>query len=463
MTLRELMKLCRENIVALCVATVLGLLAATGYLFTVKPAYQSTAIAYVGVDMASINNNGTNVGSYVSASQLALQKAQAIVPLFNDRSTAELVKKRTESGQTVGEIASALRVTYKPGTLTISVTAKSFSEKQAQILADAAVESTAERVASLEGENSPVRVKLMSSATLSPAVISPKKTRVLGSGVVFGLALGFLFVLLRRILDTKVRSEEDIKGITAKPVLALLPDSQTIARNGGQVEDDGSLEYIRKLRTSLRYSKIDGEVRTILFTSAMPGEGKSSTALSLARVLAMAGRKVILVDADLRRPTVQRSLGLSSPIGLSQLLAGVVPLESVLQESGVAGLKVIAAGDLVPNPSELLGSNRMKELLKLLGTDHTVIIDGPPLLPVTDSVLLAGTADATVLVVKAGVATREDVARSVGFVESSGGYLAGLVLNRVSKRELAKYGYSAKYGYGYAPHEQKAAGKRHRK
>lgn len=454
MTLKDLLRICRENFVVLIIATVVGLAGAFGYLAITKPTYTATATAYVTVNVSDVNQ--TAVGNFTSASQLALQKTQAYVPLFSDRSTAEVVKSKLGLPESSSAIASRLKATAKQNTLTVSVSATADSAELSQRIADTAVEATSDRVTALEGQNSPVRVQLMSSATLSTPAKSPAKTTTLGLGLIVGLLVGIAIAVLRAALDVKIYKDTDLKRVSELPVLTTLPESTTIARTDTSGVDDGSLEYIRKLRTGLQYAQVDGDVRSILFTSSMPAEGKSSVALALARVMAMAGNNVVLIDADLRRPTVHRSFGLSNPIGLSQLLAGTVDLDSAVCATDTRGLFIIPAGDIVPNPSELLGSNRMKDLLKVLRKHYIVIIDGPPLLPVTDSALVANSVDLTVLVVRAGQTKFDEVARSIDLLTGTGGALAGFVLNRAKTREMAKY------GYGYAPDEIKEQRRRTR-
>lgn len=453
LTGKDILKILAQNYLVLLVSALLGIVGGFGYYKMAKPVYSASATAYVSVDVADVQNSNS-VGSYVSASQLTLQKAQAFLPLFSDRGTAQIIKEQNNLAESPSAIAGSLKATAKSGTFTIIVTAKAATALKAQRLADASIDATSKRVEMLEGDKSPVKIKLLSSATSSAPSVSPKESEALLLGFLAGLAVGIVVVILRATLDTKIRGEDDIKALTDKSILALFPESDTISRKGQPNEDDGAVEVVRKLRTALTYSNVDGDMRSILFTSSLPGEGKSSISLALAKVFAMAGREVILVDCDLRRPTVHRSLGLASPVGLSQVLADAVTLDYAIQESGIPGLKVIVAGQIVPNPSELLGSKKMKNLITELSKRYIVIMDGPPLLPVTDSLVLAGIADSSVLVARANTISKDSVRKSLELLGRSCNHLAGVVINCVKPREMSKYGYSSKYGYGYAPHEQ---------
>ena len=196
---------------------------------------------------------------------------------------------------------------------------------------------------------------------------------------------------------------------------------------------------------------VDREMKILVVSSPMQGDGKSSVSSSLARVMALSEQDVILVDADLRRPTVKDTFEVSGAIGLSQLLAGTASLEQALVQTAVPGLKVLPGGDIPPNPSELLGSQRMAELLTYLAQDHVVIVDAPPVLPVTDAVILSKVADGLVMVVQAGRTTQDQLRMAVNNVVQGGGQVAGVVLNCVTSSRLDRIRYGdSEYDYGYS-------------
>jgi capsular exopolysaccharide synthesis family protein len=210
------------------------------------------------------------------------------------------------------------------------------------------------------------------------------------------------------------------------------------------------------LRTNLRFADVDNPPRTIVVTSSMPGEGKSTSACNLALTLALTGSKVVLVEADLRKPRVCEYLGLDSGAGLTNVLAGQNTLDDVLVSWRRGTLTVLPSGPVPPNPSELLGSQHMGNLVKALsaGFDY-VVIDTPPLLPVTDAAVLATLTDGALLIARHGKTSRDDVERAARSLEAVNARLLGTVLNAVPLR-ASGYGYG--YGYGYA--EDKPAGGR---
>ncbi|WP_269471516.1 CpsD/CapB family tyrosine-protein kinase [Acidipropionibacterium jensenii] len=218
---------------------------------------------------------------------------------------------------------------------------------------------------------------------------------------------------------------------------------------------------MRKLRTNLRYTNIDHQARVILVTSPLQGDGKSSVAAGLAKVMAVAGDDVVLVDTDLRRPSMAGTYDLRGPLGLLQVLIGSAPVESTLHSTGIPGLSVLPAFDTPPNPSELLGSARMADLVKHLARNHNVILDAPPVLPVTDAVVLSHLADAIVVVASAGHTRAEQLEHAIASLKHGEGRIAGVVLNRAASSKLARLRYGdAEYGYEYSKSEYTSAQKR---
>ena len=277
--------------------------------------------------------------------------------------------------------------------------------------------------------------------------IRPRKTMNTAlAGVVGGmLAMGVAFLV--EYLDDTVKTPEDISralGLDTLGVIGKLAKGTeelvAVARPLSPVS-----EAFRVLRTNIRFSSVDKPIRTLLVTSAGPTEGKSTTAANLAAVMAQAGLKVIVVDADLRRPRLHQMFGIHPRGGLTgSLLEGT--MDGRLQPSQIEGLAVLPAGDRPPNPSELLGSRRLRELLGLL-TQHVdvVVIDSPPVLPVTDAAVLAQNVDGVLLVVDAGETRRGIAQHAVESLRQVGANVIGVVLNRVSTGKGGYYHYQEYY------------------
>jgi capsular exopolysaccharide synthesis family protein len=241
------------------------------------------------------------------------------------------------------------------------------------------------------------------------------------------------------MLDTRVRGLADVERTVGAGILGTFStdasvESQPLVTQGDQFSHRA--ESFRQLRTHLHFTNLDGGSQTVVVSSAIPGEGKTSTAVNLAIMLAESGTSVLLVDADLRRPRVASTLGLEGSVGLSGVLSHTVELEDAIQPWGRGGaLHVLASGRSAPNPSELLGSPTMEKLIARLETDYeVVIIDAPPLLPVTDPAVLGSMSSGVVLVVSAdGRTNRTDVAQAVANLESVKARLLGVVVNRLER------------------------------
>ncbi len=301
---------------------------------------------------------------------------------------------------------------------------------------------------------------------------APNRLRNIGLAAILGLILGMTIAVGRMRLDHRFTRPDDIQkaGYT---LLGTIPDFSDLIRKdfggaefvpvGGRQLDSRLIallnpmatasETYRALRTSVQFSRPDAVVQTILVTSASPGEGKSVTSANLALVMAQSGRRVLLIDCDLRRPTVHKKFGIPREPGLSHVLfsdAGVDP-DALAQPAD--DLWVMPAGQIVPNPSELLGSKRMRDLLESLRDQFDIVIlDAPPVHAATDAVLLSTQADATIVVCRAGSTRDFDLESAVSALASVGSRTIGVVFNGfdVSKSYGYKYRYAYRYGSDYA-------------
>jgi len=201
-------------------------------------------------------------------------------------------------------------------------------------------------------------------------------------------------------------------------------------------------EQYRTIRTNIQFASVDKEIKSITVTSSGPAEGKSTTIANLAVVFAQQGKKVLLIDADLRRPTAHYMLQLPNTIGLTNILTKQVSLKEAIRETDVEGLFAITSGPLPPNPAELLGSASMEQLIKEV-TDlfDIVLFDTPPLLAVTDAQVMADKTDGTILVVSSGRTDREEAKKAKALVESTKGKLLGAILNNKKQDKSTHYYY----------------------
>lgn len=290
----------------------------------------------------------------------------------------------------------------------------------------------------------------------------PNKPRVLAMSMVLGVFLGFGAALLRNWLDHRLRSIEEISEVLGLPVLGAVPHMQDVKKPeavGRIVEFDPSsqmAEAYRAIRTALYFGGGKGRIKTVLVTSPAPSDGKSTSCSNLAIAMAQAGQKVLLVDADLRRPSQQYIWQIDVDArGLTDVLSGHQTLTSAIRTTSVAKLDVLPCGTVPPNPSEVLNSQAFSDVLdELSGMYDYVLLDAPPVMPVTDAHILGAMADATVLVLRADVSSRRPSRQAVETLLKVGTQIIGTVVNDVPTGK-GNYGYY--YGnhyYGYARSEQ---------
>ena len=321
------------------------------------------------------------------------------------------------------------------------------------------------RTASVQAGLESLEVDIVDQALppASPALSS--KSTVIFISLLFGIMAGVALAFLLESLDTGLRSIAEIEAITELPSLAIIPkarrsaaeNSETIStaqRNISVLTQPKSqfAEAIRSLRTSLLLSTTGKPPKFILFTSATPSEGKTTTASNLACVLAQGDTSVLLIDADLRRPNVHHRFGLNGKVGVTTLLTGSTTLENTVQRvPEVPNLHILPSGPVPPFPTEMLTSQAMDELLEQCGKLYThVVIDSPPILSVTDSILLARKANAVALVIRHGKSSKHVVRRARDLLLRAGAPITGIVLNAVDLNAPEYYGYYGYSGYSYS-------------
>jgi capsular exopolysaccharide synthesis family protein len=268
--------------------------------------------------------------------------------------------------------------------------------------------------------------------------------RDLALGLALGLLLGAAYAVARDLLDRRLRTAEDVADRFDVTVVGAVPTFDGRAESPSLVPslqhpvvDRVAGEAFRKLRSNLTYMDVDDPPRSIVVTSPKAGDGKSTVAVNLAAAVAASGEPVVLVDADLRHPSVAESLGLVEGVGLTDVIVGRIPLQEALQtvRTGDDDFKVLAAGRVPPNPSELLGSKVMGGVLETLLRSALVILDAPPLLPVTDAAVLSRRADGALVVISAGRTVDNELGAALAELGGVHGRVLGVILNRVPRGE----------------------------
>lgn len=347
------------------------------------------------------------------------------------------------------DLSDALNVTVAADTTILVIAATDEDPVLARDIANAAATQLSDTVSGLSPERpdgtETVRATMLSEAQVANSPSSPSTSRNLALGLVLGLMLGVGVALLREILDTKVRDESDISAVTDVTPLATVPIDESATDHPVFMHDDSRslrAEAIRRLRTNLQFVDFGDRPSSIVVTSSVPAEGKTTTAINLAASLADAGARVILVDADLRRPSIAKYMGFEGRVGLTTVLIGRANVEDVAQPWQGTSLDVLPSGQVPPNPSELLGSRAMSRLLTELAASYDVIvIDSPPLLPVTDAAILSKMAGGTLVVAGADRLQKQQLRASLESLEQVDAHVLGIVLNKAQRKDRDRYAY----------------------
>ncbi|MGG5260592.1 polysaccharide biosynthesis tyrosine autokinase [Phycicoccus avicenniae] len=350
-------------------------------------------------------------------------------------------------------VARQVTATTPPDTVLIEVAVRDSDPERARAIGTAIAAEFPAAVSELESpqgaKSSPVKVTVVQPPTTPAGPVSPKPLRNVALGAVLGLLLGLGLAVLRQVLDKGIKTADDVKQITDAPILGAIQHDPDAQKRPLIVEVDPRsprAEAFRALRTNLQFVDAANHPRTLVVTSSLAGEGKSTLTANLALTMAQAGARVCLIEADLRRPKVLEYMGLEGSVGLTDALIDKADVIDVIQPYGGTNLWVLGAGRIPPNPSELLGSSSMQSLLQnLVRRFDYVIIDAPPTLPVTDAVVLSKLADGAIVVAGSGLVDRDQLAHTLETLASVDGKVLGVVMNRVPPRGAGTYG----YGYSY--------------
>ena len=295
-------------------------------------------------------------------------------------------------------------------------------------------------------------VFVVDTATLPGGPSSPNMSRALFMALVLGLAAGVAAAFGLEYLDDTLRSPDDVERALGLATLGIIPKLEPGRSPQDELADPRShmAEAYRSLCTTLQLSTERGLPKTLLVTSAGPGEGKSTTSMTIARHFANIGLKVLLIDADLRKPSLHTKLNLDGSLGLSTYLTGAAEPPKLLQRTDVPNLAFMASGPLPPNAADLLGSSRLMSLLSVgLEVFDFIVVDSPPVMGLADAPLLSSAVGSTIFVVGAGQVRTKLVRAAIKRLQFSRGSVIGTVMTRFDARSAYGYGYGQGYGYGY--------------
>jgi capsular exopolysaccharide synthesis family protein len=425
--------------------TMLCLSAAVLATLAASPVYEARAQLFVSTA------GSADASSLLQGSDFTQQRVKSYADIVTSPQVLEPVVKRLGLETTAVELADRIVANVPLDTVLINVTVRDGSPERSAAIASAVASTFSETVVQLERPSSqgpaPVKVSVVRIPVVPSAPVLPNPLRNTALGLVLGLVAGFGLALVRDRLDKGVKGERDIQAVTDVPVIGGIGfDSDAPGRPLIVHVDPHSprAEAFRQVRTNLQFIDVANHPRSIVLTSAMPREGKSSVAANLAITLAAAGSRTVLVEGDLRRPRLAEYMGLEGAAGLTTVLIGHAQLHDVLQPWGdQRGLDVLTCGPIPPNPSELLASAAMVDLLRELEAhyDH-VIIDSPPLLPVTDAAVLSRRTGGAVMVVGVNRVNRDQLGKALEVLQTVGASVLGVVANLLPAKGPDAYMYT---------------------
>lgn len=456
MTFRGYMDTFRRRwlLIATCVVVCLG--GAIALTLSATPMYQSQVQLFVSAQPSGdLSNAAANLTNVYQGGLFTQQRVQSYVDVANSPSVTKPVINSLHLALTPSQLAKKISANAPNNTVLIYVYAQDRSPLVAQHIANAAASSFISFVNILEkpvkGGPSPVHLSISYPATLPTSPVSPKKTLNITLGFVLGLSLGLGLALLRERMDTTVKDIDELEHAHHVTALGVISYDKQVSRtmSSGVVETSQRAEALRQLRTNLQFINLDNPPDCLVVTSSLPSEGKTTTTCGLAMVMAEAGLNVVVVEGDLRHPKIGEYLSLPPSEGLTTALLGKRELSDLLHPVGKTGrLHVLLAGIPAPNPSELLASNHMESLLQTLRERFDmVLIDAPPLLPVTDGAILAAKSSGAIVVVRHGKTRHHNLDTALESLRKVDAKVLGVILNMVPHRAIGYYG----YGYGYEP------------
>lgn len=442
MDLREQLYVLRKRWLTVLLVLVLSVAAAGVGSSLVTRKFTASTQLFFGVRGGANITDLTQGSSYIQQ-QMASYVRVATSPLVLKPVIAQL-------GLTVrpADLAKHVMASAPMDTVILEVDVTDPDAEQAARIANAIaaeVVSVAGQLVPAESDSvQPVRATVLAEAEVPDDSSSPDLLLNLALALAIGLAAGVGVALLRDALNTRVRTEADVASLTSAAVLGQIPLEATPRNDALGVLGDvrgTRAEAVRRLRTNFQFVELARSAKTILVTSSIAGEGKTTTFLELGQSLAASGLRVVLVDADLRNPAVAGALGLGTTAGLSTVLVGQTSLgDDVLHRVDEGSFDVLPAGPVPPNPTELLGSQAMLALLNQLSARYDlVLLDSPPILPVSDALVLSQLVDGSMLVVDADRLSRRQLREALEALETLDVDLLGVVLNKVPRRSLSTY------------------------
>jgi len=451
--LADYLRILRKRWLVIVVLTLVGIAASATATLLMTPQYRATTQVFVYVP-----NSGT-VGELAQGGSFAQNQVRSYAEAVSTPRVLDDVVASLGLDETAEELGESVTAEAPLNTVNIEIAVVRDSPTEAADIANATTSSFEAVIDDITAGQ--VSVSVLREASVPREPISPNTNLNLALGLLIGLAVGIGLAVLMEVLDTRIRGQRDVEALTPAPIIGGIAYDPSAIKRPLIVQDDPHsprAEAFRTLRTNLQFLDIEPGARSFVITSSVPAEGKSTTSANLAIALADSGARVVIIDGDLRRPKLAEYMGLEGAVGLTDVLIQRASLGDVLQPWGRRGLTVLPAGSVPPNPSELLGSRAMQSLVHALEQEFDVVlIDMPPLLPVTDAALVSKMTKGALVVAAAGKTDRRELEGALAALENVGARVSGIIITMLPTKGPDAYGYG-RYGYGGYGYTAQAGG-----
>lgn len=457
MELRDYLRILHKYWILITAMTLLGVIVGGSVSLLSTPKYESSTQLYV-----SVRGEGQGIGDLAQGSSVARQSVSTYAAIATTDSVLGPVIDELDLDVSSSALATQIQASA-PASQSLVILGVTGTDRQLTADIANAVGRSLKEVVEKDLEASAVKgdPSLVSLNTVQPAIaasspVSPSVPLNIALGALAGLAVGLGIAVLRFTLDTRIHSLHDVEQVTDAPLLGGITYDSDASKRPLIVHSDPRsprAESFRTLRTNLQFLSVNDSdqqhAQTYVISSAGASEGKSTTSANLALALAETGSRVLLIDADLRMPAIAKYMGIEGGVGLTDILIGKVEVADVLQRWGRDELYVLPSGKIPPNPSELLGSRAMDELLEVASEyfDY-VIIDSPPILLVTDAAVVGKRTNGVLLIAASASTRKQSLSGAVNSLIAAGGKLRGIVMTMLPTKGPDSYAYGAYGAYG---------------
>lgn len=427
------------------VGALLGGALAFGYSATKTPIYHASASIYFSMRSATSGSDINQGSAYTQNQMLSFARLATSSVVLNS-----VLEDLSSDGVSLTDIQlrRAVSVTIPQNTVVLDITAASSNPEVAADISNSVAVHLTEVVYDIAPKDdrgeSTVEARVIEPGVAPQFQSSPNKSQDAVLGFITGALTAVLALSAWALLDRRVRSSLALAEVSDLPLLGFVPRRRRGWHGAAMLlsPNGSAAEAYRQVRSGLRFAAVEKPIGVLAVTSSVASEGKTTVSVNVALAYVEMGQRVILIDADLRRPNVASMLGLENAVGLASILVDSVRVEDAVIRTA-SGLDVLTAGELAPNPAQLLASHKMKELVEALRPHYDfIVIDTAPLLSVADATIIAQYADSSVVVVNARKTTKAQLERCLGALRGVGANLAGFVLNNVREQKKEKYLYT---------------------